>query len=123
METEAHIQEAFRLSPRDAFVFRWMLVNGLAKLQLGSDADAAEWMRRSVEANRNQPIGLFHFAAVLAQLGDLDEARAVAQAGLEFDPGVTVQRFRRGTSSDNPTYLAVRERLCEGMRMAGVPEG
>ena len=26
METEAHIQEALRLSPRDAFVFRWMLV-------------------------------------------------------------------------------------------------
>jgi TolB-like protein/class 3 adenylate cyclase len=122
METEAHIQEALRLSPRDAFVFRWMLVIGLAKFQLNADAEAAAWMRRSVEANRNQPIGLFHFAAVLAQLGEMDEARAVAQAGLEFDPGFTVDRFRRGTSSDYPTYLAVRKRLCEGMRMAGVPE-
>lgn len=123
METEAHIQEAFRLSPRDAFVFRWMLVIGLAKFQLNADAEAAAWMRRSVEANRNQPIGLFHLAAVLAQLGEMDEARAVAQAGLEFDLGFTVHRFRRGTSSDNPTYIAVRERLCEGMRLAGVPEG
>jgi hypothetical protein len=25
--------------------------------------------------------------------------------------------------SDNPTYLAGRERICEGMRLAGVPEG
>jgi hypothetical protein len=24
---------------------------------------------------------------------------------------------------DNPTYLAKRERIYEGMRMAGVPEG
>jgi hypothetical protein len=26
-------------------------------------------------------------------------------------------------SSDNPTYLTQRERLCVGMRIAGVPEG
>jgi len=25
--------------------------------------------------------------------------------------------------SDNPTYLAGRERFYEGMRMAGIPEG
>ena len=33
------------------------------------------------------------------------------------------RRFRANVPSDNPTYLAGRERFCEGMRMAGVPEG
>jgi hypothetical protein len=53
----------------------------------------------------------------------LDEARAAAQAGLTLDPAFTIRRFQRQLSSDNPTYLAKRERVYEGMRMAGVPEG
>jgi hypothetical protein len=32
-ETEAHINEAIRLSPRDIFAYRWFLVVGLAKTQ------------------------------------------------------------------------------------------
>jgi hypothetical protein len=32
-------------------------------------------------------------------------------------------RFRAGVAGDNPTYLAVRERIYDGMRKAGVPEG
>ena len=48
----------------------------------------------------------------------LDEARAAVKAGLALDPHFTIQRL-----VDNPTYLAGRERICEGMRMAGVPEG
>jgi TolB-like protein/class 3 adenylate cyclase len=122
-ETEAHINEAFRLSPRDTFAFRWMLIVGLAKWQLNADAEAAAWMRRSIEANRNQSIGQFLLAAVLAQLGMPGEARAAVQAGLALDPGFTIHRFRVSEPSDNPTYLAGRERFCEGMHMAGVPEG
>jgi TolB-like protein len=122
-ETEAHIHEALRLSPLDILAFRWMWILGLAKFQLNADAEAAAWMRRSLEANRNQPIGHFLLAAVLAQLGMPGEARASVQAGLVFDPGFTIHRFLAGEASDNPTYLAARARLCEGLRMAGVPEG
>jgi hypothetical protein len=59
----------------------------------------------------------------LALLGSLDEARAAAQAGLALDPSFTLRRFRDGAATDNPIYLAARERTYEGMRMAGVPEG
>ena len=34
----------------------------------------------------------------------------------------TIRRFRDSASSNNPIYLAERERVCRGMRMAGVPE-
>jgi TolB-like protein/class 3 adenylate cyclase len=122
-ETEAHIHEALRLSPRDIHAFRWMWILGLAKFQLNADAEAATWMSRSLEANRNQPIGHFLLAAVLAQLGMRSEALAAAQAGLVFDPGFTIKRFLAGEASDNPTYLTGRARLCDGLRMAGVPEG
>jgi len=52
----------------------------------------------------------------------MDEARDAAQAGLALDPGFSIRRYRGGSPTDNQTFLARRERVCEGMRMAGVPE-
>jgi hypothetical protein len=45
------------------------------------------------------------------------------KAGLAIDPKFTVARFRAGIQSDNTLFLAQRERVIEGMRLAGVPEG
>jgi TolB-like protein len=122
-ETEAHMNEAFRLSPRDIFAHRWYMIAGHAKLQCSSDAEAAGLFLRSIEANRNFPPTHFFLAAALALLGSLDQASAAAKAGLALDPGFTIRRFRLSASSDNPTFLAQRERVYEGMRLAGVPEG
>jgi TolB-like protein/class 3 adenylate cyclase/Flp pilus assembly protein TadD len=122
-ETEAHIHQALRLSPRDTFAYRWMTFVGLGKAQVGADDEAVAWLCRGIEANRNQPMLHFNLAAALARLGALDEARAAVQAGLALNPGFTINRFRSGTPSDNPTFLAGRERIYKGMRMAGVPEG
>jgi TolB-like protein/class 3 adenylate cyclase len=121
-ETEGHIREALRLSPRDIYAYRWMLFVGIAKAQLGADAEAVNWLRRSIEANRNFPLAHFHLAEALALLGQLDEARAAAQAGLALDPGFNLRRYRDNALSDNPVYLAGRSRGYEGLRMAGVPD-
>jgi hypothetical protein len=95
---------------------------GCAKLQLGRDAEAASWLLRSIEANRNHPIAHTTLAAALALLGSVDQARAAAKTGLALDPSFSLRRFRDGASTDDPTYLAGRERIYEGMRLAGVPE-
>jgi hypothetical protein len=52
-----------------------------------------------------------------------DKRRGAAQAGLALNLGFTIRRFQRQTPSNNPTYLARRERILEGIRLAGVPEG
>jgi TolB-like protein/class 3 adenylate cyclase len=122
-ETEAHMNEAFRLSPRDINASRWLLFAGAAKFQLVADDEAVDLWRRSLEVNRNFPITHFLLAGSLALLGLTDQAKAAAKAGFAFDPGFTVRRFRNGALSDHPTYLAMRERLYQGMRLAGVPEG
>jgi Tfp pilus assembly protein PilF len=122
-ETEGHILEALRLSPRDIFAHQWMHFVGVAKLQLGADAEAAGWLRRSIEANRNFPFTHFALAAAFGLLGALDEARNAAKAGLALNPDFTIRRLRTIKSSDNPTFLAGLERVCMGMRLAGVPEG
>jgi TolB-like protein/class 3 adenylate cyclase/Tfp pilus assembly protein PilF len=122
-ETEAHVQEALRLSPRDTSAYLWLGWVGTAKSQRGADEEAMPWYRRAIDANRNFAGTHFFLAAALALLGQLDEARAAAQAGLTLDPTFTIRRFRVGAATDNPTYLAGRKRICEGMRMAEVPEG
>jgi TolB-like protein/class 3 adenylate cyclase len=121
-ETEGHVREALRLSPRDVFIYRWMLFVGIAKLQLGQDREAIVCLRRSIEANRNFPLAHFHLAEALALLGEVEEGRLAAQAGLALDPGFNLHRYRMNALSDNPVYLAGRERSCQGMRLAGVPE-
>ena len=123
-ETEAHIAEALRLSPRDTLAHIWMTTAGVAKLHLGSYEQAAACFRRSIEANRNYPTPYFLLAASLAQLGRLDEARSAVKAGLALNPSFAISRASSAWAamSDHPTYLALGERVVEGMRKAGLPE-
>jgi tetratricopeptide (TPR) repeat protein len=123
-ETEGHIFEALRLSPRDVEVYLWACFIGVAKLQLASDVEAVGWLRRSTEANRNFPLAHLLLAAALGLCGALDEARTAARTGLALNPGFTIRRFSlTAQQGDNPAYLAGFERACEGFRLAGVPEG
>ena len=123
-ETEAHIGEALRLSPRDTLAYVWMTFGGIAKLYLGSCEEAVAWFRRTIEANRNYPLAYFHLAAALAQLGRLDEAHSAVKAGLTLNPTFTISRARADwpAMTDDPTFLAQIERVLEGLRKAGVPE-
>jgi tetratricopeptide (TPR) repeat protein len=115
--------EAFRLSPRDTEAYVWLTSLGIAKFVVGKDEEAVALCRRSIETNRNYDPAHFCLAAVLAHLGRLSEARAEVQAALALNPSFTITRFRTGKPSDNPTYLAQRQRLLDSMRKAGVPEG
>ncbi|HXZ15204.1 MAG TPA: adenylate/guanylate cyclase domain-containing protein [Roseiarcus sp.] len=122
-ETEAHIAEAFRISPIDGVTFLWKYIDGLAKLYLGADAEAAELFRQSIDASRNFPLNHFHNAAALALTGRQADAEAEVRAGLAIAPDFTLAAFRASAESDNPVFLSQRERVIEGMRKAGVPQG
>ena len=123
-ETEAHILEALRLSPRDTMAYIWMNTAGMAKLHLGSWEQAVAWFRRSIEANRNFPAPNFMLAAALAQLGRLDEARSAVKAGLALNPSLHHLPRPRRLDGDKrrPDVSGRAERILEGMRKAGVPE-
>ena len=122
-ETEAHIFEALRFSPRDTLAYMWMNNAGFAKLLLGSYEQAVACCRRAIEANRNFPTK-FSVAAALAQLGRIGHARSAVKAGLALNPNYTISHARaaRTARSDDPTYLAQLKSVLEGMRKAGVPE-
>jgi TolB-like protein/class 3 adenylate cyclase len=122
-ETEAHIAEALRLSPRDTLAFTWMHIAAVAKNNLGLYEQAVAWCRRAIEANRNYPLPHFVLGSALAQLGRLDEARSAVKAGLALNPAFSIARARAAwlAASDDPTYQSTTETVFEGMRKAGVP--
>jgi TolB-like protein len=122
-EIEAHMDQALRLSPRDTHMYIWLMFVGEAKFWHGNDAEAMVWLRRSLQANPNYHLAHLYLAAVLAHVGELDEARAAANSGLALNPSFSIRRFRTNTPSNHPVYLSGRERVCEGLRMAGLPEG
>jgi len=122
-DTEAHILEALRLSPRDALAPIWMHFVGAAKLAADRDEEAVVWLNRSIELNPNWPTPRLWLAAALAQLGRLEEACESARAGLELNPSFTIARLRSSAFSDNAAFLAGRERVYDGLRKAGLPEG
>ena len=121
-ETEAHILEALRISPRDERSSGWLDIGGTAKFHLGCDEEALARLNRSIELNPNSSVPRFCLAAVLPYLDRFEEAREAARACLELNPGFTISRFRSQTNSDHPVYLAGRERMYEGLRKARIPE-
>jgi TolB-like protein/class 3 adenylate cyclase/DNA-binding winged helix-turn-helix (wHTH) protein len=123
-ETEAHVAQAQRLSPRDTMAYHWMNIVGIANSYLGRWEQAVAWFRRSIEANRGNPNTLFRLAAALAQLGRLNQARSAVEAGLELNPAFTISHARAAWTamSDDPTCLAQLQSVLDGMRKAGVPE-
>ena len=86
-ETEAHVMEALRLSPRDPWANVSLLTAGYAACLLGRDEEAASWFRRSIEANRNFALCRFIHATVLANNGRMAEAQSELTAGWLSTPG------------------------------------
>jgi TolB-like protein len=123
-ETEAHIVEALRLSPRDTMAYAWMTQAGIAKNILGLWEQAVAWFRRAIEANRNYPHQYFAMSATLAQLGRLDEAHSAVKAGLALNSSFSISRFRANLAArcEDQRFLAQLEPVLEGMRKAGLPE-
>ena len=54
-ETEGHVEQALRLSPRDVYVPVWMAFVGIAKFYLGDDEDAVTRLRRAIERTGTSP--------------------------------------------------------------------
>jgi TolB-like protein/Tfp pilus assembly protein PilF len=121
-ESEAHVLEALRLSPRDPWAYIWLLTAGFAACLLGRNEEAASWFRQSIEANRNFALCHFIYATALANMGRMDEARSEVVAGLALDRHFSIANFQSAVWSDNPVYLAQHARVINDMGRAGIPE-
>jgi TolB-like protein len=121
-ETEGHITDAIRISPKDRSMHGFCLVAGAGNLFATRDEEAVLWLLRSIKANQEYPLPHFYLAIAFALQNKLLEARDEIRAGLALDPCFSLRRYQGSAYSDNPRYLIQRERLLEGLRNAGLPE-
>jgi adenylate cyclase len=116
------LQKALQISPRDPLLWSWTLNAGLAHCALGNDAVALDWARRAVQANPQSHFTHLYSGAIASLMGRPDEAQSAVAEYVRLRPEGTISRLRKETSSDEPRYLALRERLYGGLRTAGLPD-
>ena len=121
-ETEGHLSTAMRLSPRDPMLGTWYALLGLADLQLGRLDMAVDRLRRAIEIAPANELPYFHLAAALALQDRQSEAAEAAETGRRLAPIFRIGKCRLEVQSDNPVFLAQRNRIYQGMERAGVPE-
>jgi TolB-like protein/class 3 adenylate cyclase len=121
-EAEGHVTEAMRLSPRDPLLGFWYGILGLADLHLGRLDKAVDRLRKAIELAPNHEIPYFYLAAALALQGRGKEAAEACTIGRRLAPNFRIGKCRAEVQSDNPVFLAQRERLYEGLGKAGLPE-
>jgi tetratricopeptide (TPR) repeat protein len=123
-EQIACANKAIRLSPRDPVLFIFFYHRGLAHFALHEDGQAIEWLRRSVALNMQFSNAQATLAAALALSGHETESRDILERYLLLSTtkARTISQWKIARISDHPVWLAYRERLYEGLRIAGMPD-
>jgi tetratricopeptide (TPR) repeat protein len=117
------VEKALRLSPRDPLSPLWQFYICHLHTHLAQWEQAIEWCNKSIAGDPNNPYPLVDLAAANAWAGHDKEAKDAAAQLRKVHPGFTVQTWLGIHWSDDPTFNAQYQRIAEGLRKAGVPEG
>jgi adenylate cyclase len=113
-----HFERAIRLSPFDPMVFNSYAGIGDAHFVSGHYVEAIAWLEKARRAHPKAAWINRFLAASYALSGRLQEAEVCVQRLLTMYPGLTVTAVRAAP----PFSKEVIDRLCEGLRKAGLLE-
>jgi adenylate cyclase len=119
----AGVETALRLSPRDPAVPQWQLFMCHLHNHLAQWEQAIEWCNKTVAGGNQSFFPFVDLAAANAWAGHDKEAKEAAAQLQKVYPGFTVQTWAGIDWSDDPTFNAQYQRIVEGLRKAGLPEG
>ena len=124
-ESIAEDETALRLSPRDPGRNMWQYGICHAYTHLAQWEKAVEWCQKSIATDAGTWFPYVDLAAASAWLDHDAEARAAIAGLLKVYPGFTVQTFADVAArvTYNPTFADQIQRILEGLRKAGLPEG
>ncbi|MBV8089068.1 MAG: AAA family ATPase, partial [Alphaproteobacteria bacterium] len=130
-ETEEAVEwfrRADAIAPADPDRWTWLQGLGRALMQLGRDAEAVDALSQALDNNPGHLRGKAWLAAAEALSDDDANARRHLTEYLSAEPGMTVERFAGERSSvpldiASPVYRREIERILDGLRRAGMPEG
>jgi class 3 adenylate cyclase/TolB-like protein len=117
------LETAIRLSPRDPRLNIWQFQVCAAHAHLAQWDQAIEWCRKSTATDSEYWLPYVELAAAYAWTGRDAEARAAVIDLLRLIPGYTVRKWATAGGSDNATFRAEYQRITDGLRKAGLPEG
>ena len=117
-----HARKVKRLSPPDPYLYVFHTQEGLAHIMLGEDDLAVACLRQAVANNPEFPAASGYLVAALALAGNAMEAREQLARYLSLPDAriKTVAGWRRMAYSQHPAYLALRERVYDGLQKAGM---
>jgi TolB-like protein/class 3 adenylate cyclase/tetratricopeptide (TPR) repeat protein len=113
------LAHAIRLSPLDPSMGLWQHSTALGHFFSGRDADALSWIKMAMRTQWTARNDLLFLAASNGFLGHVEEAQAAVVRLHEVDPACRISNL-----ADIKLYRRAqdRERLVEGLRLAGLPE-
>ena len=115
------VDKAIRLSPHDPSLYGLLMTKAGALEVLGREAEALDWVRRSLALSPASPIALRHEIALLEILRRDDEAQE-AYRRYSALPGPQVRTIAELRACAAVASCAVSERAIEALRKAGMPE-
>jgi adenylate cyclase len=119
------VETALRLSPRDPLVYAFLRTKGLGLFALGRYDEAAEAYRQSLAVNPELRDGYAMLSASLAMMGRDADAREMLQRYLALPAGVarSIAQYKTRQPYDSPALRELNDRVDQGLRKAGMPEG
>jgi TolB-like protein/tetratricopeptide (TPR) repeat protein len=127
-EAVAWFRRADAIAPRDPDRWTWLQGLGRALMQLGHDSEAVTVLSQAMDSNPGYLRGKAWVAAAEALSGDLKSARLHLAEYMTLEPRMTIGRFVKERSSvplevTSQVYQHEIERILEGLRLAGMPDG
>jgi adenylate cyclase len=119
----AEVETAFRLSPRDPGAPWWQFYMCVFHNHLEQWEQAIPRCEKSIAGIPQVFYPYVELAAAYAWAGHEKEAKETVAQLQKVQPGYTVQTWAGRHMSENPTYKAQYQRIVEGLRKAGLPEG
>ena len=115
------VDKAIRLSPHDPSLYGLLMTKAGALETLGREAEALDWVRRSLALSPANPIALRHEIALLEMLGR-DAKRGKPTGATALFPGPKIRTIAELRACAAVPSCAVSERRIEALRKAGMPE-
>jgi adenylate cyclase len=110
----AHIDQAFKLSPRDQEMGRWHWIKGKTFNYMGRYQDAVREEQAALDNGYSAWPAYVHLAVAYASSGKQSEAEATVAQARKLNPKLTIKWFR--------ARIEEPETIFEGLHKVGLPE-
>ncbi len=114
----SHLEQAIRISPRDANIGQWRAQMGRELLGMRRYEAAVEEGLKAIDSGYGNMIGYADLAASYSASGNVEQAKAALAQAKKLAPQISLAWYR----THMPSYIDSMPAFREGLLKAGLPE-